>query len=595
MKHLFILLLALLLLAGFLTYRSMPDVGSTRPILYWVTDANPAREDQIHLFHLWQVKHGHSATRQIASEDDLKSFFAGQGRLMKRSLLEINPQIKPILDGSNTATIEYPLTITLPEAEMRTDTANADLTKRIIQGVSGVGGDVMDMSSGHTMWQLQGMGLLRDVTDAATQGGFGPDKTYKALLPEIAVPMGETGTYRQYMFPCNVVAPGYIVNVETFEKYGLPAPPRRWTIAEFERIGTEFVRRANKGLPRNRFFLAGSIDQSILRRTFGADALNETMTAGAVDDPRSVEAAKTYVRWQNELRLLPSAADRAGFSSDSGYGGQDPQLFNNGNYAMQMTGRYLLIQYRQFNIDRVKKGQPPMKLAVSELPYSTIPITNMGTRAASVYSGGKHQKLAELFLQYLASEDYNMQVVRDADSLPPNPEYTRTPEYLAPAPDPAKGIYPETELGLHQPFAELAETIAVAASHSPFILTVVVQREVGRAEELFINGNADPAEALASAKRRIDAEIARNIEENPKLRPLFDLKVAKQKHIDTMKQTIVAFQQANPGAAVPDELQIPLALLDNPFHRAFYVHQGWARDHTGRPATQAFTEPEARP
>lgn len=585
MKLLFLTILVALLGASVLKLWSMPDVSSPVPIIYRVTDSNPAREDQIHLFHLWQVENGHSVTRAFDSEASLKKFFSQQSRLLRRSLLEINPQVKSIIEGTTTATIEYPLTITLPKAEMRVDTANADVTKRIIQGVSGVGGDLMDLVSGHTMWQFQGMGLLRDVTESARKLGFGPEHTYPALFPEITIPNAD-GSLRQYMFPANAASVGYIVNVETLQKYGLEAPPMRWTVDDFERLGTEFVKRANQGLARNRFFFAGGIDQTLLWRSFGVDALNETMTASALDDPRAVDAAKTFLRWQNDLRLIPSAADRAGFSSDSGYGGQEPQLFNNGNYAMSMTGRFLLIQYRQFNLDRVARGQPPMKLVAVEPPHAIMPVSTMTTRALSIYAGGKHPELAELFLAFLASESYNMQVVRDADSLPPDPQFTNRVEYLEPAADPSRGIYPDTEIGLHRPFKQFAETIGIAGSHSPFVLTVVVQREVLRAQDSYTNANIDPAATLLSAKRRIDAEIERNLQENPELRPLFEKKLERQKKIDVMKSAITRHLSANPKSQLPPELKIPLSLIDNPFHRVFLVHQGWAFDDAATKAVK---------
>lgn len=586
MKALFLTLLVTLLAASVLKLWSMPDVASPVPIIYRVTDANPARDDQIHLFHLWQVEHGHSVSRSIKSEASLKKFFSQQSRLMRRSLREINPHLQSILDGSTTATIEYPVTIVLPKAEMRIDTANSDITKRIIQGVSGVGGDLLDLNSGQTMWQFQGMGLLTDVTESARRLGFGPEHTYPALLPEITMPAAD-GSLRQYMFPCNAASLGYVVNLETLRKYGLEAPPTRWTVTDFERIGSEFVKRANHGLARNRFFFAGSVEQNLLRRSFGVDALNETMTACALDDPRAVDAARTFLRWQNDLRLVPSAADRAGFSSDSGYLGQEPQLFNNGNYAMSMTGRYTLIQYRQFNIDRVSRGQPPMQLVAVEPPHAVLPVSTMTTRALSIYAGGKHPELAELFLAFLASEAYNMQIVRDADSLPPNPRYTDRAEYLQPAPDPARGIYPETENGLHRPFKQFAETIGIAASHSPFILTVVVQREVSRAEDAYTNASVDPAAALFSAKRRIDAEITRNLAENPVLQPLFQKKLEQQKRIDELKTAITHHLRANPTSPIPPDMQIPVSLLDNPFHRVFLVKQGWAFDDS---ATKVVTQ-----
>ncbi|GIW77822.1 MAG: hypothetical protein KatS3mg104_2885 [Phycisphaerae bacterium] len=571
MKYLFLLILAGLVVLSVLTWRSLPESLSPVPVLYWVTDANPAREDQIHLFHLWQVKNGYTTSIQLESAEETERFLQNQGRFFRRSLLEINPDLQ------SPRSANYPLTITLPQAELRLDTANADVTKRIIQGVSNVGGDIMDMWSGLHMWQMQGMGLLRDVTEDAKRLNFGPDRTYGAILPEIAIPDSQ-GRWHQYQFPCNVVSSAYFVNLEQIKKAGMPPPPRTWTIAEFEAYGSEYVKRANQGLDRPRYFLINGIDNQILRRSFGASELNETMTACTIDDPRNVQAMKTYLRWQNDLKIIPSAVDRAGFATDSGYGGQDAQLFNAGNYAMLFTGRYLLIQFRKFNLDRVRSGKPPMELGFSEPPYNVFPNTNIGTRAAAVYSGGKHQDLSVLFLSYLASEDYNMQIVYDADSLPPNPVYTRTKDYLTPDPDPSRGVYPQTEYAVHGPFAEITQTIAVANNHSPFILQAVVMREIGYADDAIINGVLSPEQAYANAARRVNTEIALNLTENPRLKPLYDRKIEQQKQIDDMKEAILRFQSQNPDTAVPAELRIPLNLIDNPFHRAYYRKIGWIKE-----------------
>ena len=85
----------------------------------------------------------------------------------------------------------------------------------------------------------QSIGLLADVTEEAAKYDFGIDQTYGALEPLLTV------GGRQYGFPCNVNVMGLWVNVETFAKLGLEPPPPQWDFATFERIGKEFVRRAN--------------------------------------------------------------------------------------------------------------------------------------------------------------------------------------------------------------------------------------------------------------------------------------------------------------------------------------------------------------
>ncbi len=51
-------------------------------------------------------------------------------------------------------------------------------------------------------------------------------------------------------------------------------------------------------------------------------------------------------------------------------------------------------------------------------------------------------------------EDYNMQIVRDGDALPPNPKYVETDAFKRP-PD-----YPN-EWGCHEVHSEAAQTIAI--------------------------------------------------------------------------------------------------------------------------------------
>jgi multiple sugar transport system substrate-binding protein len=577
MKYLFVAMFALLVLASLFTHSIRPESQNDLPLIYWVTDANPARKDQIHLFHLWLVKQGHKKEKTLATADDASRFLSRYSSLypLRESLLVLNPELRRFSRGES---VSFPLKLTLPITEMRVDTANNDATKKIIQGVSGVGGDVMDMFSGQTMWQFNGMKLLREVTEDAKRLGFDPSQTYPALLPEIAIPDRE-GNWHQFQFPCNVTANAFIVNLEAFQAINMPEPPARWDVATFERIGREYVERANTTGQRRRNFFANDIDLYIFRRLFGASELNETMTACTLDSPGSVEAIQTYKRWRDELRLIPSAADRAAFATESGYGGADAQLFNRGNFALFGTGRYLLIQFRQFNIDRIKAGQSPMKLAVSEFPYRDIPITNMSTRAAAVYAGSPHQDLAILFQQFLASEDYNVQIVRDADALPPNPKYTQSEEYLRPATDPENGIYPETEHRLHGPFRDLAETIGVANTHSPFILYSTVTREINKAQDIILSiPNANAKEVFADYTERINDLIARNLAENPSLKPLYDEKIELQKEIDRMKRDLDQFTRANPNTPIPSDLRIPLKLLDNPFHRAYYQHLGWTRE-----------------
>ncbi|MEX0742578.1 MAG: extracellular solute-binding protein, partial [Phycisphaeraceae bacterium] len=334
MKYLFATMAGLLLLVSVAIYASYPDLRSDVPVIYWVTDPNPAREQQVATFHRWLVEQGH-----VTEAGD-------------------------------------------PMVELRLDTGNNDQSKKIIQGVSGVAGDVMDIGSMDLSYLAQ-IGILQDVTDVAREMGFSKAETFEAAASEISV--GD----RQYGFPCNVTATLLWVNKATFEEHDQPLPPKRWTFDEFEERGKAFVAAANEPGRRQTVFFLPNLPLPFMYRSLGLSMFNETLTRSMLDDPRFAEAMARKQKWIEEDRILPSAQEREGFDAAGGYGGSVLQLFNRGNYAMFPMGRYALIQLRRF-------GELDMTLA--EPPHGGFPNTNVAARTATVYVGGDHPELAHLFL-----------------------------------------------------------------------------------------------------------------------------------------------------------------------------------------------------
>src|SRR5690606_15743941 len=129
--------------------------------------------------------------------------------------------------------IQYPLEVLLPKGRLALDMGNRDVTKQVVQGVSGVAGDVQDIGGGGDMRYFHAIGLLHDVTEWGKEMGFDPSRTYPAIASEITLP-DENGNPRQYLFPCNVNSSSFFVNKEAFRQWGQEPPPRRWTIEEFE-------------------------------------------------------------------------------------------------------------------------------------------------------------------------------------------------------------------------------------------------------------------------------------------------------------------------------------------------------------------------
>jgi len=325
-----------------------------------------------------------------------------------------------------------------------------------VQGVSGVAADLIDHAAAWTLRLWQAVGLLEDITEDAERRGFGLSETYASIADDLTV------GGRQFAYPSNVSADGLWVNVEAFERAGMEPPPRQWTIEEFERIGKEYVRRANEPGKMQRYFFLLDLDAPLLAATMGSPIYNETQSACIVDSPGFRRALGLRYKWTYVDRLIPTTADRGSFAAVSGYGGANFALFEMGNYAMLRAGRWALIGFRKFTDERVAEGRPPMKIAVSEDPHGGFRVSYAYTRGCAIYTGGKHKDLATYFLTYLTSEEYNMNLVRDGDALPPNPKFIKTEEFLRPADRPEEWQHPWGSV--HAVFAELMEEIVIAPS-----------------------------------------------------------------------------------------------------------------------------------
>lgn len=233
----------------------------------------------------------------------------------------------------------------------------------------------------------------------------------------------------------------------------------------------------------------------------------------------------------------------ASFSTQSGYGGSSFQLFNNGNFATTFAGRFALIQFRQFGA---------LDLDVCEPPNGGFPNTFVGARSVAVYKGSKRKKEAELFQAYLFSEEYNMNIVEDGDSLPPNPAYVKTEAYLKPPAHP-------NEWKVHSKLAQDALSIAIVSSKSPFASNKLANQALEDAYMAAMSGVMSPEEAALEAKRKIDAEIERTVGENPALRKPYEAALKAQAAIDEAKA------QGRP---------VPAELVANPFHKRLLASKG---------------------
>lgn len=492
MKHVFVILFALCVVWSIGVYFLSPTHESELPIVHWVTDRNPVRNEQISRFIEW-------------------------------------------MDSKN-----------YPAVDFRLDTSNSDVSKKIIQGISGVGSDLMDLMSDQIRFFVS-MGLLEDVTELAAELGFDTSNTYEALHEVLTV------DGRQYAFPANVAVNIFIINRDQFRKLGMEPPVGGWNLEEFEQQGLEYIKKANEGLSRQLYFFAAPLtDRTALLRSLGGEMYNETLTAPTLDSKEYVQTLNLLRRW-TQLGIMPSAADTQSMATNTGYGGANYQLFNSGNYAMMDSGRHAIILLREVSTIDLSAVLPPS---------GGFPNVTISARAVALYRGSKHKDLAAYFMAYLASESYNQTVVDSGDGIPPIPGIAHREGYERP-----NGL--ENEWRFHGPFAECARDIAIPLAMSPYLQTAVLTRVTRDAYEAVMADVYTAEEAAAMGQAQIEREIERTLEEHASLRADYAIWIGHQQEIDRLKA---------------EGKKIPAKLIRNPFHLAYYREKGLLEEPDLRPS-----------
>ena len=488
MKGAFLVSLGALGAASAFLYWSRPERKSTLPVLTWVTTDDPVKRETAALFMKWRAAQG------------------------------------------------------LPPCEMQIDHASGMMSsetappKQLIQGIAGLGGDLMDVSF---LEVFQKSGMLTDLTAAARRGGFGVDQTYPAIRNDFLV------DGRQYAFPRNVDVEMCWVNRDTFRRYGIPEPPTRWNWDQFESLGKRFVAAANPPWSHRRGFFLSSLEPVVLRRGLGLATFNETMTRCLLDDPRNVEVMRRLYRWTVEERLMPTEAEQRELaSSDTNELNGALSGLASGQFGMIYHFLWALIELRPMG---------DLNLKVVEPFTSGFPNTQIGGGGVAVFARSRHPELAFQFLRFLTTEPFNLLVVKSGDGLPPIPAYAKTDAFLHPPGHPG-------ERGAQEAFAKAGSEIGIAMSRSPFVPFTVMQRVDIEEMEAMLADRISPEEAARASAERINDEIATTVREDPALARLFAERVEVQKQIDARR-----------AAGRP----VPAAWISDPFYLAYYRAHGW--------------------
>ena len=427
------------------------------------------------------------------------------------------------------------------EIDLRLDAVNSGMNKIIMQGVSGIAADIIQANGGVDLGYYQSIGLLADLTDLAKAGNYTPEHFERAIRQEMLV------DGRQYGCPASIYLLINYINRKTFEDLGLEVPPSRMTWDEFEKRGKEFVAKANPPGQKTRRFFLSAINPFTLRRSMGLDVFNETLTRCTLDDPRNVEVLKLIHKWTAVDRLIPSGADMSALVSDGDAGAFGPRLyqFKIGNIAIIGGGNYLTPALRRL-------GEIP--LAVSAPPYKEFPNAVLGTQLLSIYAGSKSRESASLYLEFLQSDAYFKTLVENGDGIPTTTKHAHHPDYLRPA------AYPN-EWGCNEEIVRSVEEIGFPYTISPFVLFAVYNRIDKAMVDRFMTGVVTAEEAAARTTEEVNAEIKYQLQQRPALQARYDELCKVQEQIDELRSK---------------GKKVPLSMISNPFHRAYYQFKGWS-------------------
>ena len=481
MRRLFGILGLMLLVASGVTWWIQPSRQSDVPILYWTTSPYGIREQQVEGFQEWLAANGY------------------------------------------------------PPVDIRLDNSNNDISKKLIQGISGVGGDVIDTYADQ-LYMLQATGMIQDVTEPAEDYGFTPEATFPELHSDLVI------DGQQWGFPANTGTNLYWVNLDTMAEAGLETPPQKWDVETFEEWGTRYVEARNPEGERQLYYFANTVDLIELLQSTGLSQFNETLTACRLNDPRYVMVLNRIWKWIHELHLIPTREEESTFAVEGAGGtklGARMALFARGNYAMLYLGRFAIIRLREY-------GDP--EYSASFMPHFEYPNARMGGGAVAVYRNSTKKEHAYRLLAYLASDAHNQLVVESGDGLPVNPEFLEKEAFLRP-----EGR--ENEWPAHRAFADSALHYGIARVRSPFVESTVMGRLQQDFYQSFLAGLLTAEEAAARTEKRVNQEIQRKLEDQPHLVSEYERRLDIQQQINQRKAQ---------GKPIPEEW------IFNPFYLKYY-------------------------
>jgi len=368
------------------------------------------------------------------------------------------------------------------------DPSNIQIEKIIVQSVAGIGPDLFDVADRFSLAGFVEAGIALDLTDIAAKHGFDLSKTW----PRAADAARIGG--RQYGFPCNIVGKVLFYNKALFDKYHVPYPAREWNWDEFVKVASQLTRKSPDGRSYE-CFAAAEIQWYELLLQAGGRIYNRDRTECVLDSPEAVEATRFYYDLIYKHHIMPRPQEQAAMGSEGGWPIGPFKWFATGRIAMIRAGRWVMMTFRNYEDLRGKIG-------ACHLPYNKKKAVLIGARICAINRHSNKTDQAIKFLQYLTSPEYNMQIVRSANSMPPVPQFADREEFLH---DPN---HPEEDF--NDIFAQAIQR-GVVPEISPLISPWAANNIIREHIELMISKLKSPQQTCKDITFAINKGIYRNL------------------------------------------------------------------------------------
>ncbi len=385
---------------------------------------------------------------------------------------------------------------THPWLALQIDPANYYMEKVIVQSVAGIGPDLFDAAGVYVLDRFAESGIALDLSDLAKKHGFDASRTWPGAAKSIMI--GD----RQYAFPAGVYANVIFYNKALFDRYGVAYPPRDMTWDEFVSIGRKLTRKKPDGRGYE-CFGAMNIYWYELVLQAGGQLFSPDGLQCRMDSPEALEAIQFYHDLMFKHHIMPTPAEEATISGEGGWGaGGGTRWFGAQRVAMIRTSRWGLITFRQYDS---LKG----RIGVCHQPYLRRKTALVTARLVAINRNSRHVDEAVKFLEFLTTPEFNSQVARAADFLPPVPAFARTKDFLH---DPS---YPQETF--NDVFVEAIDR-GVSPEVSPFVSPLDALQAIMEQLDLVTGGSKTPADACRDMTRSVNGLIFKNLQKYDKYR-----------------------------------------------------------------------------